>query len=1443
MEKEDGFTIISGEGSQVGAPHLVLSPRLGSRLRKWQVHSHFVIASFGTTPPLVAFSLYLPAFGTHGETPFEQILSEFHTALEIMQKATPGSFILGAADCNTQLLTVPDQVGPRTGTNERPHDQERADLIAHVLASVGLTVPSSYADLGPTRFPWEGQSTTQKPSVIDYLFASPKLITQMHTSDLPTPDTNTDHIPIGMTAHAPYASRRERRQQFESQQANAAYWKDRVSTRWEPSTVSGLRQHLKHARFHHLDQVAPELIKAARATTSVEEHRQTSKRSLLQCIKKARDPIIRKAYQIRLRQYRREQREARERSKILAWARGDNWDFSREAKIPTRMKYPQTLNGDPDRGHWGNQLGQYLQNLYAADPQEEAQLHSTLTRILLKAQTHAHEPLVCNPNELRDLLRALPPHKAAGPDGVPSQLLKALTIQQIADISLLFTALANDLDYKPDKRPDAWTQALAMLLPKEAKADTLDRHRAIALMSQIQKLYSKWLLAQMNPIIDPLISEHQAGFRRNRQASEILQIIGKLIELALEWQTPLTIMRLDMRKAFDRVKQSSILKTLEDSPLHPKIVFNAARELVGNTMHPTIYGCIPEDPVPLAQGTKQGAPESGMYFVATLNHALAPLTDKWDHTHTGCQLGDVHIHHLLFADDLLLVGPSPSAVLKMFQEAKPALAQIGLEVNDAKTAYLTTHPHLATHLPGTNANDTGMKILGRTFTISDNTQQDMDLKIGHAWARFNRLRHILRANTPLPHRLRIFTSCVGQALLWASETWHITRKRLQRIRGVELSMMRTLIKCPPLPPQTDDNTRFATHKAHIRKTLQDHKYEGLDRQWVKRYYSWAGHLARLPPHRLAKKALHEKSLAWWRKRQQNPEGFRHVRRRGNLSRWENPLGRHHPSHENWPENAQFRDRWKLFFPAFEKRLFGPNCPHTFDPQAETRHPEPQPSSKSTGHGNPGQNPPRTPWLSSQKDSEPSVGPPQGSRKHPRDTSAVGASDAVENPYPKRAKKAASQQTSPQTVLTPSQVVRNWQKALDQPLISLLHPQDVSSHGSRLGQRRRAGAGARAGARAGTARGSAFLSQSNTADTQLLEQASQAAERVGRAADRAASSDRGRRNGGRHAGSATEGEVERCDATHQRNVAAAHRGQSAPSTRGSRTHIRRASISSTSSTPSTSSTSSSTSTSSSASSLSEQTWRPQGKEKGKGKGRRQRRKGKSKGKGKVSRPHAQPNRVLGEDVEAEMGDGSWRRRQEGWERERRQDDDKSNDDDRQGERRQNDDKSTDDDRRRKRRLHDDKPNDDYAGWERRRHDDKSNDDRMGRERWRNDDKSNDDKSDDDRMARERRRRDDKSNDDDRNASERRRHDDKSNDDKSDDDRMARERRQHDDDKSYDDDRHAPERRQHDDKSNDDRMEREGRQGAESSTFGDGPARPLQRHHHPPARSLRRSDALG
>ena len=231
-----------------------------------------------------------------------------------------------------------------------------------------------------------------------------------------------------------------------------------------------------------------------------------------------------------------------------------------------------------------------------------------------------------------------------------------------------------------------------------------------------------------------------------------------------------------------------------------------------------------------------------------------------------------------------------------------------------------------------------MRILGRIFKLTDNTSQDITAKIGTAWSKYHRLKHILRARTALDHRLRILKACIIQSLLWSCESWHITRKNLQRIRGAEMAMLRSMIP-PPQNSHPDMTTsqKIEEHKAHIRSILQKHKYISADRTWVKRYHGWAGHISRLPPQRWARQMLEFKNVAWWRQQQQTDTGHRHTKTRGNISRWENALVRYHQDHSDWGKKARDRFDWPRSFAAFEKATFGPNSPHIFPDSLQ--HPE------------------------------------------------------------------------------------------------------------------------------------------------------------------------------------------------------------------------------------------------------------------------------------------------------------------------------------------------------------------------------------------------------------------------------------------------------------------------------------------------------------------------
>ena len=140
------------------------------------------------------------------------------------------------------------------------------------------------------------------------------------------------------------------------------------------------------------------------------------------------------------------------------------------------------------------------------------------------------------------------------------------------------------------------------------------------------------------------------------------------------------------------MNQGAILHMLYHSALPHKLTFGLARELIGSYIKPHVYGCTTAELVPISRGSKQGAPESGSLFFGTLDWALAPLKHVWAERGDGCTLTNHLLTHLIFVDDLILTSTSPRSIHRMLTDIIPKLEEIGLQLNEDKTSYVTTNP-------------------------------------------------------------------------------------------------------------------------------------------------------------------------------------------------------------------------------------------------------------------------------------------------------------------------------------------------------------------------------------------------------------------------------------------------------------------------------------------------------------------------------------------------------------------------------------------------------------------------------------------------------------------------------------------------------------------------------------------------------------------------------
>ena len=535
--------------------------------------------------------------------------------LQTLTNATPRCRLLGGADLNTQLTRFGNRIGPHVGTGERPGEASRLSALRNLLVTHDLKVPSTFAPFRHTRSPWPGKSDLEKHSVIDFLFSSPDVQTELWPDTRPFLGIRSDHRPIGLAAIANPPKRHQRKTLWSHNFTHPPDWSTRIPTNWQPAHPGQWARDLRNLQYNNLTEFTQKLARTAHShQTRRTEAQQETSRLRDAAYNTHEDPVLHMAYQIRLQEHQEQQRRHREHIKLLEQARGRDWDFNRPSRTPGAARIPDKLAGHPDRSDWGNALGRFLSDLYNCEEEEAQSIHETAWQIQNAATNNALPSLKCHPNDLRNIIKTIPNYRAAGKDGIPSQILKDLPFNQITKIAALFQHLSNITHYRPQARPSDWEEALVMMLPKENGSEDLSKYRPISLMPQLQKIFTRWLLSQCGSTLDDPISESQSGYRRGRQAAETLYTIQRVIEIHLEWALPLTILKVDLRKAFDSIFQSTILKALQATQAHPRLIFNLCRELVGNRIFPQIWQCTPEEDIKLKRGSKQGAPESGAYL-------------------------------------------------------------------------------------------------------------------------------------------------------------------------------------------------------------------------------------------------------------------------------------------------------------------------------------------------------------------------------------------------------------------------------------------------------------------------------------------------------------------------------------------------------------------------------------------------------------------------------------------------------------------------------------------------------------------------------------------------------------------------------------------------------------------------------------------------------------
>jgi len=454
-------------------------------------------------------------------------------------------------------------------------------------------------------------------------------------------------------------------------------------------------------------------------------------------------------------------------------------------------------------------------------------------------------------SEIIKAIKSLKSGKAAGPDGIPPEALKA---DIPTSTEMLHPLLLKIWDQ--ERVPEDWKKGYLVKLPKKGDLSCCNNWRGIMLLSIPGKILTRIILDRLKTALDKSLRDEQAGFRQDRSCTDHIATMRIIIEQSLEWQTPLYTTFVDFQKAFDSIDRDVIWRLMQHYGFPQKFI-SIIQKLYEDASCQVIHNGKLSEPFTVQTGVRQGCLLSPTIFLIVIDWIMRQST-------AGRKMGiqwtlSKHLEDLDFADDIsLLSHKMQDAQEKLCRVSEEAL-KAGLHINTGKTEVMRINHHQLNpiQLQNEDIRETDRFVyLGSVVSKDGGTDEDIKSRISKARFVFNTLRPIWRSSAlSLHNKTRVFNTNVKSVLLYGSETWRVTKTSTSKLQTFINRCLRNIlnIRWPEIIPN---------------QQLWDKMNQApIGQQIMKRKWGWIGHTLRKPVSNVTRQALD------W-----NPQGKRRVGR-------------------------------------------------------------------------------------------------------------------------------------------------------------------------------------------------------------------------------------------------------------------------------------------------------------------------------------------------------------------------------------------------------------------------------------------------------------------------------------------------------------------------------------------------------------------------------------
>ena len=361
------------------------------------------------------------------------------------------------------------------------------------------------------------------------------------------------------------------------------------------------------------------------------------------------------------------------------------------------------------------------------------------------------------------------------------------------------------------------------------------------------------------------------------------------VEQSNEWRSPLYLVFIDFKRAFDSLSHRSIISTLVSRGV-PRKITNLIASLYQNSQCRVFHQGNIGDPILVNTGVKQGCLLSPLLFILDLDSVMLKATRE----ERGIRWG-LHgrLEDLDYADDICLMTHSHNDMQAKLDQIATEAAAVGLEINVSKTKALRIGTINASpfHVFDQTIQDVEQFCyLGSIISKDGGSISDVKARIGKASAAFSSLRNVWKSSHYTnASKIKLFNTNVKSILLYGCETWKVTKELTNKLQVFINGCLRKIFRI--FWPEVITNTELL----RVAKQVDI----GLDIR--KRKWNWVGHILRRPDTNIPKMALD------W-----NPQGSR-PRGRPKLTWKRSILSEAKTIGKTWSEMkalAQNRVRWR-----------------------------------------------------------------------------------------------------------------------------------------------------------------------------------------------------------------------------------------------------------------------------------------------------------------------------------------------------------------------------------------------------------------------------------------------------------------------------------------------------------------------------------------------------